>query len=290
MTARLLGANVSVAGGVQLAIERGEELGCRAIQIFVKNPNQWRQRSLTEESVEAFRSARARSAIEAVVAHASYLINLAATDRSTLERSRRALIDELIRCNRLGVDSLIFHPGAHLGRGEQAGLERVADSMNRVLGSFVEREERRGRPASTRLLLENTAGQGTVLGYRFRHLAGIHQLLEQPERVGLCLDTCHAFAAGYPVHRPRGLGSILARIESMLGVSEPSCVHLNDSQRPFASRRDRHANIGQGEIGIPLFRRLIRHRRLRRTPMILETPLGADGQGHKQDLNLLRAL
>lgn len=290
MSARLLGANVSVAGGLHLAIERGETLGCRAVQIFVKNPNQWRQKHLTEGRVEAFRAARSNSPIEAVVAHASYLINLAARDRSTLERSRRALVDELIRCNRLGVESLIFHPGAHVGRGEPAGLERIADSMNRVLARFVAREERQGRRVETRLLLENTAGQGTVLGYRFRQLAEIHRRLEQPERVGLCLDTCHAFVAGYPIDRPRGLGGVLARIGAALGPAEPSCVHLNDSQKPFGSRRDRHANIGQGKIGEPLFRRLIRHPRLRRTPMVLETPLGPDGQGHHRDLELLRRL
>ncbi len=286
----LLGANVSVAGGMHLAIERGEALGCTAIQIFVKNPNQWRQKHLTDDRVEAFRVARAKSSIEAVVAHASYLINLAARDRSTLERSRRALVGELIRCNRLGVDALIFHPGAHMGRGEAAGLERIADSMNRVLAAFVEREGRRGRRVETQLLLENTAGAGTVLGYRFGQLAEIYRRLEQPRRVGLCLDTCHAFAAGYPIHRPRGLGRVLRRIESALGPAEPSCVHLNDSLRPFGSRRDRHANIGQGEIGEPLFRRLIRHPRLRRTPKVLETPLGPDGQGHRNDLARLREL
>ncbi len=285
-----LGAHVSVAGGLELAFERGEALGARAIQIFVKNPNQWRHRALTAPAVERFRSARAASPIGAVVAHASYLVNLAARDRSTLERSRRALADELIRCNRLGVDALIFHPGAHMGRGERAGLERIADSVNRVLASYVEREARRGRRTGTRLLLENTAGQGTVLGYRFGQLGEIRERLEQPERVGLCLDTCHAFAAGYPLDRPRGLGAALARIEAALGPGEPSCVHLNDSQRPFGSRRDRHANIGRGEIGEPLFRRLLRHRRLRRTPMILETPLGSDGKGHERDLARLHRL
>ncbi len=290
MAKALLGAHVSVAGGLERAFERGEALGCRAIQIFVKNPNQWRHKALTEDRVAAFRAARAASSIEAVAAHGSYLVNLAARDRSTLERSRRALVDELIRCNRLQLDGLIFHPGAHMGRGERAGLERIADSMNRVLAAYVEREERCGRSATTRLLLENTAGQGTVLGYRFSQLGEIHERLEQPTLVGLCLDTCHAFAAGYPLHRPRGLGTTLARIASAFGPSEPSCIHLNDSLRPFDSRRDRHANIGRGEIGEPLFRRLLGHRRLRRTPMILETPLGPDKTGHERDLELLRSL
>ena len=290
MVGALLGAHVSVAGALELAFERGEALGCRAIQIFVKNPNRWRHRRLAEAEVETFRSARQRSPIASVVAHASYLVNLAARDRSILDRSRRALADELIRCNRLGVDALIFHPGAHMGRGEHAGLLRIADSMNRVLASYADREERQERSAETRLLLENTAGQGTVLGYRLTQLAEIRERIERQPLVGLCLDTCHAFAAGYPIDRPRGLGTLLARIEATLGASEPSCIHLNDSRKPFGSRRDRHANIGEGEIGEDLFRRLIRHRRLRGTPMILETPLGADGQGHRRDLDLLDRL
>jgi deoxyribonuclease-4 len=259
----LLGAHVSVAGGLELAFERGERLGCRAIQIFVKNPNQWKHPALATERVEAFRRERARSELESVVAHASYLVNLGAKDRSTLGKSRRALVDELSRCNRLGVDGLIFHPGAHMGRGEEAGLARISDSMNRVLAAYVEREGRHGRTARTRLLLENTAGQGTVLGYRFGQLGQIVDRLELRPLVGLCLDTCHAFAAGYPLDRPRGLGSTLSR---------------------------RHANLGEGEIGEPFFGRLARHRRLRRTPMILETPLGEDRSGHIRDLALLRAL
>ncbi len=288
MVVSLLGAHSSVAGGLHLAFERGERHACGAIQIFVKNPNRWRHPVLSAAQVDAFRAARSASSIEAVVAHASYLVNLAARDRSTLERSRRALVDELVRCNRLGVDALIFHPGAHMGRGEQPGLVRIADSMNRVLASYVEREQRHGRRPTTRLLMENTAGQGTVLGYRFNQLAAIRERLEQPARAGLCLDTCHAFAAGYALDRPRALGTMLSRIEELLGAGEPSCIHLNDSQKPLGSRLDRHANIGRGEIGEPPFHRLVRHRRLRRTPMILETPLGADGRGHERDLRLLR--
>lgn len=284
-----LGVHVSVAGGLHLAFERSEALGCRAIQIFVKNPNQWRHKGLRRESVEAFRAARERSDVEFVVAHAAYLINLAARDRRTLERSRRALADELIRCNRLGVDALVFHPGAHMGRGEVAGLERISDSMNRVLSIYREREERAGRTARARLLLENTAGQGSVLGYRFEQLAEIVYRLEQPGQVGVCLDTCHAFAAGYPLDRPLGLGKALSRLGQLL-PGEPSCIHLNDSLKPFASRRDRHANIGGGLIGKEFFRRLVRHRRLRKTPMVLETPLGDDGLGHVRDLEILAGL
>ncbi len=285
----LLGAHSSVAGGLHLAIERGERLGSRAIQIFVKNPNQWKQKGLVAEQVERFHEARAASSIEAVVAHASYLVNLAARERSTLERSRRALADELCRCNRLGVDALMFHPGAHMGRGEAAGLERIADSINRVLAIYVEREGRHGREPRTRLLLENTAGQGTVLGYRIAQLGEIRDRVEEPDRIGLCLDTCHAFAAGYPLHQPRGLGTLLRRIEASLGSREPSCIHLNDSLKPFGSRRDRHANVSEGLIGEAFFRRLVRHRRLRSTPMILETPVGSDGRGHERDLARLRA-
>lgn len=286
----LLGAHVSVAGGLHRAFERGESLGCAAIQIFVKNPNQWRQRALDPAAVESFRRARRESSVRHVVAHAAYLINLAARDRSTLERSRRALTDELIRCNRLGVDALVVHPGAHMERGEDRGLDRIADSLRRSLGWFAERESRAGREPRTRLLLENTAGQGTVLGFRVSQLARVVAALDPAMSLGLCLDTCHAFAAGYPLDRPRELGRLVRSIRTQLGAAEPSCIHVNDSRTPFASRRDRHANVGAGSIGEDFFGRLVRSRALRGVPLVLETPLGADGKGHARDLDRLRRL
>ena len=277
-----LGAHVSVAGGVSKALPRGEELGCRAIQIFVKNANQWRAKPLAEDELEAFRVARAASAIGPVLAHASYLINLAATDRTVATRSRAALADELDRCQALGVDGLVLHPGAHTGAGEERGLTRFAAQLDQVLAGVPD--------GGTRVLLENTAGQGTSLGHRLEQLAAIRARLASPERVAVCLDTCHAFAAGYPLHEPAGYEEFLAEFDHLLGLHLLAAVHLNDSLRPFASRRDRHAHLGEGHIGTGLFARLVHDRRLAKVPMVLETEPGPDLEGHRRDLELLHSL
>ncbi len=277
----LLGAHVSIAGDMVRAVARGLDLGCDVLQVFVKNAIQWQGRPLGDREVDAFRLALAESPIRQVVAHATYLINLAATDRENLRRSRQTLGEELDRCGRLGIPLLVLHPGAHLGAGEQAGIDRIADSLDRVLGA---------RPhVATRVLLEITAGQGTQLGYRLEQLAAIRERSECTERLGICLDTCHAFAAGYPIHRPAGYRGFFEELAELFGPREPHCIHLNDSRKGCGSRRDRHANLGSGEIGTDLFRRLVRDRRLRNVPMILETPIGEDGKGHAQDLALLRS-
>jgi deoxyribonuclease IV len=272
-----LGAHVSVAGGLARAFARGEDLGCEAIQIFVKNPSQWRAAPLDPAAAAQFRSAHAASPIGPVLAHGSYLVNLAATDETVLGRSREALGDELDRCAELGVAGLVVHPGAHLGAGEEAGLGRIAESLRAVFAA---------RPrCPVPVLLENTAGQGTVLGYRLEQLVAI---LEQAGGLplGVALDTCHAFAAGYPVHEEAGLGEFLAEVEERFGIGRVGCFHLNDSQRPFASRRDRHANVGRGAIGAEAFARLVADPRLAAVPMVLETP-GGD-EAYRWELELLR--
>ncbi|HEX9940868.1 MAG TPA: deoxyribonuclease IV, partial [Thermoanaerobaculia bacterium] len=277
-----LGAHVSVAGGLATAIERATTLGCTAIQVFVKNASQWRGRELGDEEAAAFRAAYAASAVGPLVAHASYLINLCTTDPALLERSREALADELVRCARLGVNGLVLHPGAHLGTGEEAGMDCVAASLDAVLTALQE------TPA--RVLLENTAGQGSCLGYRLEHLAGIRERVSAPHRVGVCLDTCHAFAAGYAIHEPAGYEEFLAQVEELLGLDALGCIHLNDSVRPFASRRDRHAHIGEGEIGLDAFARFLQDPRLRDVPMVVETEPGDGMEGHRRDLETLRGL
>lgn len=278
----LLGAHVSIAGGLPKAVERGEELGCEALQIFVKNASQWRGRALEDDEAEAFRAAHRTASAGPLVAHSSYLINLAATDPDVLARSRAALADELHRCSRLGVSGLVVHPGAHLGAGEEAGIAKIAESLDAVLGADP------GGP--TRVLLENTAGQGTVLGYRTAHLAAVLSASRHPERLGFCLDTCHAFAAGYAVHEPAGYDEWTAEVGEVLSWDRVGAVHLNDSKRPFGSRKDRHENVGQGEIGADAFARLLHDERTAGRPMIVETPLGDDGEGHRRDLELLRSL
>ncbi|HEY9421942.1 MAG TPA: deoxyribonuclease IV [Thermoanaerobaculia bacterium] len=277
-----LGVHVSVAGGLTAAIERAEELRCTAIQIFVKNASQWRGKEMTDEEAAAFRTAHAGSRVGPLMAHASYLINLCAGGPELLEKSQEALADELTRCARLGVGGLVVHPGAHVGAGEEAGIECVAASLNAVLEALPD--------VPTRILLENTAGQGSCLGYRLEHLAKIRSLVTQPERVGVCLDTCHAFAAGYAIHDPAGYEDFLAQVEELLGLDALGGIHLNDSLRPFDSRRDRHAHIGKGELGLETFARILQDPRLARVPMVMETDPGDGMKKHKKDLRTLRRL
>lgn len=275
-----IGAHVSIAGGVCRAIERGVKAGYDAIQIFVKSPNRWQGPRLGPEEAERFRDLRRDSPLRAVIAHAAYLINLAARDRTVLRRSRKALEDELDRCDQLGLDGLVLHPGAHMGLGAERGVERVGESLRRVL-------EKR-QPDSCPVLLEITAGQGTTLGHRLEQLAAMRQASGLAERIGLCLDTCHAFAAGYPIHRPRGVDELIEALASGPGLQALRALHLNDSRHPFDSRRDRHANLGEGEIGAAAFRRIVRDPALARVPMVLETPRGDGGEGHRRDFRRLR--
>lgn len=264
------------------AFDRAGDLGCDAIQIFVKNANQWRAREMEDGEVAAFRGAHEASAVGPLVAHASYLINLAATDPVILEKSLDALTDELLRCSRLGVQGLVLHPGAHLGAGEEAGIEKVAASLDAVLGDLPD--------VSTRVLLENTAGQGSCLGWRLEQLAAMRERVKEPERVGFCLDTCHSFAAGYAIHEEAGFAEFWDEVEARLGLDALGCLHLNDSVKPFGSRRDRHAHIGEGEIGLGLFERLLTEPRLKTVPMVLETEPGDDMKGHRRDLKTLWGL
>ena len=277
-----LGAHVSIAGGVSRAFARGEDLGCEAIQIFVKNASQWQARPLPGEETDRFREAHRQSPIDPLVAHATYLINLAATDADNLRKSRRALADELERCHSLDIPSLVVHPGAHLGAGLEAGLERVAESLREVLDLLP--------GVRTRILLENTAGQGTLVGFELRHLATIRSLVDRSARIGICIDTCHAFAAGYTIDEPGGYEEFVAELEALFGLDEPSCFHLNDSRHQRGARKDRHANLGEGEISLETFRRIVHEPRYQKVPMILETPMGENSAGHRRDLDLLRSL
>ena len=282
MSEPLLGAHVSIAGGTPKAIDRATELGVQSCQIFVKNASQWRGKPLSSDEIESFRERRRNAGIRRIVAHGTYLVNLSATTAANRERSVATLGDELDRAAALGLDGLVVHPGAHLGAGETEGLKRNARSLDRVLAR---------RPTiTTPILLECTAGQGTVLGHRLEQLAEIVERCPSGDRLGLCLDTCHLFAAGYPIHRSEGLEQLLQRVESLFGLERLRCLHLNDSRHALESRRDRHANIGQGEIGRDAFAWIVNEPRLEGIPMILETPIGDDGDGHRRDLELLREL
>ena len=278
----LLGAHVSVAGGLAEGVRRGTDLACEALQIFVKSPSQWQSKALLPEDALAFRTAHAASAIGPVVAHAAYLINLAAPDPQILAKSRAALADELRRCAALGVPALVVHPGAHLGTGVEEGLTAIARSLDAVDAGLGD--------CPTRVLLEITAGQGTVLGSRLEHLAAIRSRAASRDRLGVCLDTCHAYAAGYALDSAAGWEDFLAELEVQIGFDLVGCVHLNDSVGALGSHKDRHANLGEGLLGIEPFRRLLAEPRLRHAPMILETPFGDDELGHARDLAVLRGL
>lgn len=278
-----LGAHVSVSGGPANAFANGAALACEALQVFVKNANRWSAKPLTEAQVEAYREAKVAHHDPPVTAHASYLINLAAVTPETLERSRAALKDELARCHTLTIPGLVLHPGAHMGAGLEAGLEAVARSLDAV---FAEEAELPG--SSVQVWLENTAGQGTTLGRELSELSRIISLTDHADRLGVCLDTCHAFAAGYEVHTEAGLQGFLDEADAHFGVARIGCFHLNDSRFPLGSRRDRHANLGEGEIGLDAFARLAADPGFAETPMLLETPHGEDGAELKRDLGRLR--
>ena len=276
----ILGAHVSAAGGVHNSPGNGLELGCQSIQIFTRNQRQWKAKPLADSEVEGFRQELKRSGIRSTAAHASYLLNLGSPDPAVLARSREAFSQELERCRRLGLDFLVVHPGAHLGSGEPAGLRAVAGSLNRTL--------EQNREVRTRILLETTAGQGSHLGHRFEHLAEILSLLEESERVGVCVDTCHVFAAGYDLRDAAGYRRTLDELDRVVGLGRVKAFHLNDSKRELGSRVDRHEHIGEGRIGVEGFRLLVNDRRFARTPMILETPGGETHYG--KNLNRLRQL
>ena len=287
-TSRFLGAHVSVAGGLPRAFERGRALGCTAMQVFVKNASRWQGKVLEEDEVAAFRAARADWHGVPLVAHAAYLINLAAGDPVVRARSRAGLADELERCERLGVDGLVVHPGAHGGAGPAKGIRRVAASLDAVL-----KERPRGGP---RVLLETTAGQGTCLGWRLEQLEAIIERSRYPESLAVCLDTCHLHAAGYAVDTPEGIDAVLAEAGARFGRERLACVHVNDSKYPRGARRDRHANLGEGTIGRDAFAHLLRAPELAQVPLIVETPDDDEhpdrpgNSGHARDLALLRSL
>jgi len=248
----------------------------------VKSPNQWRAASIDETQVREFRANLERFRIRAAFAHASYLPNLASPDRTLRRRSVASIVLELERCEALGLPFLVFHPGSHMGRGEKRGLERAARSMREALA--------RTEGSRVALVPETTAGQGTNLGGRLDHLGFLLEAVAREERTGVCLDTCHLFAAGYDLRDGAAVRATLKEVERYVGIRRIRAVHLNDSERGLGSRVDRHAHIGRGKIGREGFRCLLADRRLRRVPMVLETPKGARDEMDRKNLGLLRRL
>ncbi len=260
----LLGAHVSIAGGVYKAPLNGKKVTCDVVQIFTKSSNQWRAKTLTEDDVKRFLEAQEETGIRVVCAHDSYLINLASPDRAAFKKSCDAFSEEMRRCDLLGIPNLVTHPGSHLASGEDKGLRRIGEALNRLTDNDSD-----GRVT---ICLETTAGQGTNLGYRFEQLAAIIDMVENKDRVALCLDTCHIFAAGYSLKTRQAYEATLKEFDTVLGLDRLRIVHMNDSKKDLGSRVDRHENIGEGKIGKEPFRFILNDRRLAGIPMILETP------------------
>jgi deoxyribonuclease-4 len=261
-----IGAHVGTAGGIQTAIERGDALGCQAIQVFTTSPRAWRAQIHPPENLEAFRAARA-AADMAVVCHASYLINLAGTDQAVVEKSGGALAACCDVASALAAEAVIVHVGSHLGDGLEAGLERIQVELTRVLADL---------PENIWLLLENTAGAGGTIGRSIDELAAVIERCPHP-RLGVCLDSCHLFASGIEIRDPAAMTALLDSVDAKIGLDRLRALHLNDSQMPFDSNRDRHANVGEGLIGEGMAS-FLGHPRLQGLPCLLETA-GHDGKG-----------
>jgi deoxyribonuclease-4 len=263
----LLGAHLSIEGGVSCALERARVLRCTAVQLFTHNRAQWKITPLAEPEVRRFRELNAARGPFALAAHATYLANPASPDRALRERSIRALIDEVRHCATLGIPALVLHPGSHMGAGERAGVRRVIAALDRVHAATAETT---ATPVLT--LLETTAGQGTGLGWRFEQLAAILAGLATPERARICFDTAHAFAAGYDFRTPEQYAALWREFDRTLGLARLAFFHLNDSRTPAGSRVDRHTHIGRGEIGVRPFGRILADERFARVPKVIETP------------------
>ena len=264
-TMKYFGAHVSASGGVENAIKNAKNIGATAFALFTKNQRQWIAPALTDSQVETFKTMAEEAGYRAehILPHDSYLINLGHPDEDGLEKSRESFFEEMARCERLGLDRLNFHPGSHLKRiSDEGSLDRIAESINMALA----------RTKGVTAVLENTAGQGSNLGFKFEHLAYIIERVEDKSRVGVCLDTCHTFAAGYDLRTREACDATFAEFDRIVGFKYLRGMHLNDAMRPLGSRIDRHSPLGEGEIGWECFRYIAQDTRFDNIPLILETP------------------
>jgi len=276
-----LGCHVTIENSLEKAPERGRELGCDAIQIFTSNQMQWKGVLVANETAEKFLNYQAEHKIAMVIAHDSYLVNLASPESVKLAMSRKAFIEEIRRSQALKIPYIVFHPGSHMGAGVDFALRKIAESLDYAIEKTPD-----CRPM---FLLETTAGQGTNVGNAFEELRQIIDYSAHPERLGVCFDTCHAYAAGYDLVSPAKYDETFTRFDDVIGLSRLKCFHLNDSKKPLGSRVDRHANLGDGFLGWEVFYRLINDDRFGNLPMILETP-GGDENFAKEIASLKKAL
>ncbi len=278
----LLGAHMSIAGGVHTAVDRAVSVGCTALQVFTKNNNQWNGKAFTENDIAQYRQKISTAGISPVVSHDSYLINLCATNPDTLKKSRAAFVDELERCEQLGIPLLNFHPGSHLGAGDDEGIKGICESLN------IAHEATKN--FNVKSVLEATAGQGTNIGYKFEHLRAIIDGVENPERMAVCIDTCHIFAAGYDIASEKGYQETFKLFDEIVGLDRLVAFHVNDSKKGLGSHVDRHEHIGKGIIGLTGFRLLMNDERFVHIPKILETPKSEDLHEDVENMNVLKGL
>lgn len=276
---QLLGAHTSIAGGVSNAVDLAVKLNFTAMQIFSKNNNQWFAKPLAEKEIELFKSKLSGSKIKFVVVHDSYLINLCAANKKTLQLSRNSFIDELKRCEQLGIKYLNFHPGSHVGTGEEKGIKLIAESLN-----YAHEKTKKLNVSS---MIEATAGQGTTLGYKFEQLKEIIDLVDDKDRMSVCIDTAHIFAAGYNLKDKKEYDKTIREFDKIVGLKRLKCIHMNDSKRELGSRVDRHENIGKGFIGKEGFKNIMNDKRLEKVPKILETP---KTKGQLEDVKNIKTL
>lgn len=277
-----LGAHMSVAGGLEKAFERAAQVDSDAVQIFTSNQRQWKGREVTPEMVELFRETQHSTKIEPVVTHNSYLINMASPKDDLWEKSIDAQIQELERCEALGIPFVVAHPGAHTGSGREAGIARIVQALDRIHNDLV------GYKVIT--LLETTAGQGTTIGGEFEDLAEILNQVSEPERVGVCLDSCHIFVAGYDIRDAESYQETMERFDEIVGIDQIKAFHFNDSKGELGSHKDRHDYIGHGEIGAEGFRNFMNDQRLAGRPALLETDKSDDLHEDREAIELLRSL
>jgi deoxyribonuclease IV len=278
----LLGAHMSIAGGVDKALLLGKKIECAAIQIFTKSARQWAWKPYTKEEIELFQLNQRETGIRTVIAHDSYLLNLGSPEEGLRKKSILAFIDEIERCETLGIPNLVAHPGAHTGFGEEEGIRLIARSLDEVHTACP--------GYNVKITLEITAGQGSCLGYRFEQIGKMIDATKENDRLRVCFDTEHAFAAGYDIHTKEGYERTFTEFDEAIGLDRLAAFHLNDSKKEFNSRVDRHEHIGKGHIGVETFRRLLNDRRFWGIPMCLETPKGPELKEDRRNLKLLRSL
>ncbi len=277
----VLGAHMSIAGGYYKAVEAAKKAGCDCVQLFTKNNNQWRAKEISEDDAAKFRASLAELGIAHPISHDSYLINLASPDPELWKKSIDAFVVELLRAEQLGIPYVVAHPGAFTTSSEAEGLARIAKALDEVHGQTPK--------CQAMCLLETTAGQGSNLGAKFEHLAAIINKAQDPDRLGVCVDTCHIFAAGYPLDTPKNYKSTIKELDSIVGLDKVKAFHLNDSLKDLGSHVDRHAHIGRGKMGLEPFRNLLNDRRFKKVPMYLETAKGEE-DGEDLDVINLRVL